>query len=219
MPIDDQLSVDEALSTTRSVRRRIDFDRPVEPEVLEACIDVATQAPTGAGAERWRFVIVTDAEKKLALAEIYRRALGHFRHVREEEALRTGAEPPEVKATHMALADRMHEMPALVVACIEGRPTETVAQQVAFYGSILPAAWSFMVALRARGLGSTWTTLHLLYEKEAAAIMSIPSDVTQTVLIPVGYTRNAVLRTAERSPAREVTFWNEWGSHAADDPV
>ena len=205
------LSVDEALSTTRSVRRRIDFDRPVERHVLEECVDVATQAPTGAGMERWRFLVVTDPEPKQALAEIYSRALEHFRRLREAEAIERGEDAPVVKPTHRALADRMHEMPALVLACIEGRPADTVAQQVAFYGSILPAAWSFMVALRARGLGSTWTTLHLLHEGEAAEILGIPAEVTQTVLIPVGYTRNAVLRPADRSPARDVMYWNRWG--------
>jgi nitroreductase len=103
-------------------------------------------------------------------------------------------------------------MPALIIVCAEGRPApDSIPLQVSFYGSILPAAWSLMLALRARGIGATWTTLHLLHEREAAAQVGIPENVTQTILLPVGYTRNAVLRPAERRPPGEVTYWNRWG--------
>ncbi|MDJ0847481.1 MAG: nitroreductase family protein [Myxococcota bacterium] len=196
-------SVAELLSTTRSVRRRIDFERPVEPEVLEQCIDLATQAPTGAHAENWRFLVLTDPARKQAVADLYRRALEFW----------VSARGAPVKPAQQALADRLHEMPALVLVCAEGRPGQgSTALQVAFYGSILPAAWSLMLALRARGLGATWTTLHLVHEEEVAQALGIPEDVTQTVLLPVGYTRGAVLRPAARRPAREVTYWNRWGS-------
>ena len=196
-------AVDHALSTTRSVRRRIDWARPVEPEVLEAAIDVAVQAPTGANAEAWRFLVLTETEPKRAVAELYRRALGRFRETRSEAAQ---------KPTVNELAERLHEIPALVIVCSEGVPdSASRAMQVAFYASVLPAAWSLMVALRTRGLGATWTTLHLLHEREAAAALGIPEGVTQTVLLPVGYMRNAVLKRAARKPAREVTYWNRWG--------
>lgn len=196
-------AVDHALSTTRSVRRRIDWARPVEPEVLESAIDVAVQAPTGANAEAWRFLVLTEPEPKRAVAELYRRALGRFRETRSE-----AAQKPAVND----LAERMHEIPALVIVCSEGVPDPTSRPlQVAFYASVLPAAWSLMVALRARGLGATWTTLHLLHEREAAAALGIPDGVTQTVLLPVGYVLDAVLKPAPRRPAREVTYWNRWG--------
>ena len=194
-------SFDEILRTTRSVRRRLDFDRPIEPEVLEACIEIATQAPTGRNAENWRFLIVTDPDKKLAIAELYRRALADLVTSRRLEA----------KATQQALADRLHEMPALILVCSEGRPPEQVAGQVGFYGSILPAAWSLMLALRARGIGATWTSLLSIFEAEVATVLNIPDDVTQTILLPVGYTRDAVLRPADRKPPHEVTYWNAWG--------
>ena len=93
---------------------------------------------------------------------------------------------------------------------------DSIPHQVAFYGSVLPAGWSLMLALRARGIGATWTSLHLLHEAEAATLLGIPDDVTQTVLLPVGYTRNAVLKPASRLPAREVTFWNTWGQKSGD---
>jgi nitroreductase len=196
------MDADQALRTTRSVRRRIDFDRSVEPHVIEDCIRTAVQAPTGANREAWRFLVISEPDRKLALAELYRRALDAY-------ASRADAPPrPSVRA----LADRMHEMPALILVCSVGRPLpDSVAQQVAFYGSVLPAAWSLMVALRARGLGATWTTLHLLHEAEAARLLGIPADVTQTVLLPVGYMRDARLRPAGRREPHEVTYWNEWG--------
>ena len=199
--------MDLVLGTTRSVRRKLDFERPVEPELIEACIALATQAPTGRNAQGWRFLVITEAEKKLAVAELYRRAFSHYRTLRAADP---NAEPP--KAAYQMLADRMHEMPVLILVCVEGRPESlSVAQQVAFYGSVLPAAWSLMLALRSRGLGSTWTTLHLLHEEEAATLLGIPEGVTQTVLLPVAYTRDAVLRPAERLSHAEVTYWNGWG--------
>jgi nitroreductase len=196
----DLESVDEVLRTTRSVRRRLDFERPIPPEVLEECIEIATQAPTGRNAENWRFLIVTDVEKKAAIGDLYRRALARLVDSRRLEA----------KTTQQALADRMHEMPALILVCAIGRPSAEISGQVGFYGSILPAAWSLMLALRSRGLGTTWTSLHTLFAPEAAELLSIPDDVTQTVLLPVGYMKDAVLRPAKRRPPHEVTYWNAW---------
>jgi nitroreductase len=198
----DLASIDHVLRTTRSVRRRIDFDRPVEPSLIETCIDLATQAPTGANMESWRFLVVRSAEKKSAIARLYRSALERFESARGFEA----------KPSQRALADRMQDMPALILVCGEGAPPAgSLALQVAFYGSILPAAWSLMLALRARGLGSTWTSLHLLHCDETAQLLGIPKGVTQTVLLPVGYTKDAVLKPARRRPAAEITYWEAWG--------
>jgi len=149
-------AIDEVLTTTRSVRRRIDFERPVEPHIVEECIELAVQAPTGIHGESWRFLVLSDPEPKAALAELYRSALDTL----------VEARGVEVKPAQRALADRLHEMPVLILVCSEGKPIATsVAMQVAFYGSVLPAAWSLMLALRSRGLGATWTTLHLLHER------------------------------------------------------
>ncbi len=209
MPVDPE-AVHHALRTTRSVRRRIDFERPVDPSVIEECIDVAVQAPTGAGGERWRFLVLTEPEPKARLAELYRSALSRWR-----AAAPRGEPPKRAIEEHAA---RLHEMPALVLVCMEGEPDrESRALQVAWYASILPAAWSLMVALRARGLGATWTTLHLLHAEEAARALGIPDGVTQTVLLPIGWTRDARLRPAERQPARAVTYWNRWGEPASSD--
>jgi nitroreductase len=199
----DLASVDEVLRTTRSVRRRLDFERRVPPELLEECIEIATQAPTGINAENWRFLVLTDAAPKVAVAELYRRALERL-----ESATGVTSKPAQ-----QALAKRLHEIPALILVCAEGRPpAESIPMQVGFYGSILPAAWSLMLALRARGLGSTWTSLHLLFADETAQRLGIPDGVTQTVMLPVGYTKDAVLNPAKRKPPGEVTYWNSWGN-------
>jgi nitroreductase len=203
----DLRAVDEVLRSTRSVRRRLDYERPVEPEVIEECIDLAVQAPTGAQAEGWRFLVLTEAEPKRAIADLYRRAFVRFVETRAP----TAGTPRAVPGRYREFAERIGDFPALILACILGRPAGDVAQQVALYGSVLPAAWSLMLALRARGLGSTWTTLHLIHEQEAALALGIPEGVTQTVLLPVGYLKNATLRPAERKPAREVTYWESWG--------
>jgi nitroreductase len=204
----DLASVDEVLRTTRSVRRRIDFERLVPPELLEECIGIATQAPTGIGGENWRFLVLTDAAPKAAIAELYRRALERF-----ESAGGVTAKPAQ-----QALAMRLHEIPALILVCAESRPPgESLPMQVGFYGSVLPAAWSLMLALRARELGSTWTSLHLLYADETARRLGIPDGVTQTVLLPVGYTKDAVLSPATRKPPAEVTYWNTWGKTRQHD--
>ncbi len=216
MEIPDLASVDLALTTTRSVRRRIDWDRPVPREVIERCIDIATQAPTGLDLEAWRFLVVTDGERKRQLADIYRSAFDELGRLRAEHAERTGNAAPAVRPVLRELADRLHEMPALILVCMLGRPDDTVARQVGFYGSILPAAWSLMVALRARGIGATWTSLHLIHAAETAMLLGIPEGVTQTVLLPVGYMRDAKLRPAPRKSARQVTYWEHWGAEAPD---
>ena len=198
----DLASIDHVLETTRSVRRRIDFERPIEPEVIERCIEIATQSPTGINAENWRFLVITSPEKKAVVADLYRRAYDVLSEAR-------GA---SLKPTQRALADRLHEMPALILVCAEGRPPGgSAAMNVGFYGSVLPAAWSLMLALRARGLGSTWTSLLVLHEQEVAESLGIPDDVSQTVLLPVGYMKDAVLKRAKRKPPADVTYWEHWG--------
>ena len=120
---------------------------------------------------------------------------------------------PQVRDSAVYLADHMHEAPVLVIPCIEGRPDNPApSAQAGFYGSILPAAWSFMLALRARGLGSAWTTLHPAYEQEVAEILGIPANITQAALLPVAYFKGDDFQPAYRVPARNLTYWNSWGA-------
>ncbi len=213
----DLAIVDHLLSTTRSVRKRLDFSRPIEPAILERCLEIAMQAPTGSNLQGWQFVIVTDAEKKQGLADLYRRAFEGYR------AMNLGADLPSedlrskqrdrVVDSASYLADHLHEAPVLVVPCIEGRFEQGgVIAQASQYGSILPAVWSLMLALRARGIGSAWTTLHLFFESDAAKILGIPDTITQTALLPVAYFTGSDFKPAKRLPAKQHMHWNTWGN-------
>jgi nitroreductase len=198
----DLPSVDALLSTTRSVRRRLDFDRPIDPPLLYQCIDLATQAPMGIGGESWRFLVVTEPERKRAIAELYQDVIEGF-----EAAGRL-----RIKDTQRALMARLPDMPALIFVYINApAPGADVAAQVGFYGSILPVAWSLMLALRSRGLGTTWTSLLASRQAELASLLATPPDSTLTVMFPVAHMKGAVLKATPRQPAREVTFWNAWG--------
>jgi nitroreductase len=203
----------EVVETTRSVRRKIDFERPVEPEVIERCINAAVQAPTGMNQEAWRFLVLTEPEPKERVAELYRSGFdglaARFRDQIPPEM--RDRKLPNERPTYVGLAENLHRMPALILVCSEGRPDpDNTAMQVAFYGSVLPAAWSLMLALRASGLGATWTTLLVTEEERVAEALGIPPDVTQTILLPVAYTLGAVLKPAKRKGAGEVTYWNRW---------
>jgi nitroreductase len=205
------------LTTTRSVRKRIDFDRPVSRELLLECLEVAVQAPTGGNRQGWQFVIVTDAAKKQAIGELYAKSFAIYvasgRPTYEREDPRR-KQLPRVASSAQYLADRMHEVPAMVIPCIEGRvdvPGATNLEIAGVYGSILPAAWSFMLAARARGLVTAWTTLHLRYERETAQILGIPYErYTQSALITVGYHTGGEFKPAERIPLDAIVHWDEW---------
>lgn len=210
------LTPDELLTTTRSVRKRLDLERPVEREVIDECIDVALQAPTGSNMQHWHWVVVDDQEKKEALAALYRRHWVEYSAQPMPEP-----RPGDVRVERLAavkdsaqyLADHLHEVPCLVVPCAFGRlpAGADVATQAGWWGSILPAVWSFMLAARARGLGTAYTTMHLPYEREAADLLDIPYQrVTQCALIPVAYTKGTDFKPAARQPLDKVVHYNSW---------
>jgi nitroreductase len=204
---------DRLLTTTRSVRKRLDLTRPVEPEIVRECLQVAIQAPTGGNGQRWRWIVVDDADKRAGLAELYRRS--HDPYMAGNRAAGGESVSPtmsRVMDSSQYLSDHLHEVPVHVIPCaLERLPDGAGTLETAsFYGSILPAAWSFMLALRSRGLGSAWTTLHLAYEHEAAELLGIPDSVTQVALIPVAYYTGTDFRPADRKPADQVTYWNGW---------
>lgn len=212
----DIQSVDHLLTTTRSVRKRLDFDRPVEREVVEKCLDLALQAPTGSNLQGWRFVIVSDAAKRKQIADLYRKAFKVYANTPNPHQPTDQSDPrvqqrDKVVTSAVYLAENMWRAPLLVIPCYEGRVEDQgVLAQASFYGSILPAAWSFMLALRSRGLGTAWTTLHLMHEKEAAAILNIPDNVTQTCLLPVAYFQGEDFKPANRLPVQDVIAYDSW---------
>lgn len=213
----DLAAADHLLTTTRSVRKRLDFKRPVERAVLEKAIEIAFQAPTGSNAQGWHFVIVTDAAKKKALADLYRQAFELYANAGESMRPQIPESDPRFKQmpriidSATFLAEHMHEAPALVIPCIDGRVENAgVLAQASVYGSILPAVWSLMLALRARGIGSAWTTLHLMFESDAAKIIGVPATITQTALLPVAYFTGTDFKPAKRLPAQQMTHWEKW---------
>jgi nitroreductase len=210
------LSVDEVLTTTRSVRKRLDFDKPVGRAVLMECLELALQAPTGSNSQGWQWVFVEDADKRKAIGEIYRsnaRAYLSLPAPRYAEGDTRGERMGKVRDSATYLAEHMHEAPVLLIPCLEGREDKTPLGGVSFWASLFPAVWSFCLALRSRGLGTCWTTLHLLGdgEREAAEVLGIPFDkYSQGGLFPLAYTKGTDFRPAKRLPAEQVTHWNTW---------
>lgn len=206
----DLATVNKLLTTTRSVRARLDLTRPVAPELIEECLAIAVQAPTGSNVCRYQFIVVTDPTKRRALAELYRRSFAEF-YPPERLAERRKTVPRDV-VSWTSLVERLQDVPAMIIACVEGRPEGLAPERLAaMYGNILPAAWSLMLALRARGVGAAWTTIVFKYEKEVAELLRIPESLTPGVLLPVAYFTGDDFRPAKRVPARERTHWNTWG--------
>ena len=217
------LTNDELLSTTRAVRKRLDFDREVSEDVLRECMELAVQAPTGSNAQGWQFVFVTDADKRARIGELYQQAFSVYREMPvaiHKLHMDSGDNEQVASQTRSAasadyLADNMGRAPVLMIPCITGRTDNedgaNIIAQTGTLGSIIPAAWNFMLAARARGLGTAWTTLHLFHEKEIAELIGIPyDDFMQVALIPIAYTKGTSFRPAYRPPIETVMHINEW---------
>ena len=214
------LSVDELLSTTRAVRKRLDCNRPVELSVVKECLELALQAPSGSNSQNWHFLVLTDFKKKQAIAEWYRQSwqgygdsAGAAHRLHQDDPL-LGPGQKRVFDSAAYLAENLEKVPVFLIPCIAGRVEEAGASnaaQAGTYGSIIPAIWNFMLAARSRGLGTCWTTLHLLHEKEVAEIVGIPfQEVTQVALIPVAYTLGTQFKAAARKPLQEVLHLESW---------
>jgi nitroreductase len=202
-------TVDHLLSTTRSVRRRLDLTRPVPRDVILDCLRLAIQAPTGSNMQRWRWLVVTDPEVRAAIADLYRNPPG------ARDAAATRAEPPvdmssqqrRVMDSARYLSEHLHEVPVLVVPC-----TEDAGGAAGWAPSIYPAVWSFQLALRSRGLGSVITTGHLFRKDEAAELLGVPDGFVQSCLVPVAYFTGDDFKPAVRRPIEELTYWDHWGN-------
>lgn len=213
----DVANADLLLSTTRSVRKRLDFDRPVEREVLLECLQLAVQAPTASNSQTWRWMVVTDPDLRLKVADYYREAalpyLGESLSAAENGGDKT---QQRVYDSAVYLAENMEKAPALLIPCI----AEDIADKdqtgvIVALGSVMQAAWNFQLALRARGLGSCWTTLHLRHADEVAELLGIPDAYTQVALIPVAYTKGTDFKPAKRAPVSEITHWDHWDAGGA----
>jgi nitroreductase len=218
MPPILDLSPDELLSTTRAVRKRMDFERPVDPAVVRECIEMAAQAPTGSNAQGWHFVVVTDPAKRAKIGEFYKEGFQAFYGDRDAAfAAMPQDDPDYLETQHRVvdsaayLADHMAEAPVHVIPCIEGRfESGPVMLHASIWGSLLPAAWNFCLAARARGLGTCWTTLHLIKEKETSELLGIPDNVMQGALIPVAHTKGTDFKPGARRDLDRVIHLDSW---------
>lgn len=211
----DLTETDRLLSTTRAVRKRLDLARPVPRQTILDCVRLAQQAPTGSNSQGWHFVVVEDAEIRRGLAALYKKAADAYLELARSRLSEAEKQTARVYDSAFWLVDHLAEVPVHVVPCITGRPAETGAAiaGASFFGSIFPAVWSLQLALRSRGLGSALTTLHLVHEREAAALLGIDADaVTQVALLPVAWTRGTDFKPAARPGPETITSWNRWGA-------
>ena len=212
------LTPDELLTTTRSVRRRLDLTRPVPIDLVRECLEVALQAPSGSNRQGWQWMVITEESLRGAIGDYYRRAVASYL-TSPGAAAGLFAGDPERSAVQKRvgqsvayLGDHMGDVPTLVIPCIRA-PRLSAGSQAGLWGSLLPAAWSYMLAARARGLGTAWTTLHLRYEKEIAELLGIPADIRQGVLIPTAYYTGETFQPAPRQPLDDVLHVNSWAGH------
>jgi nitroreductase len=209
------LNPDELLTTTRTVRKRLDLERPVPMELIRECIEIALQGPSGSNRQTWHWLVITDAAKRAAVGEYYRRAVESYL-AGPGAAGKLHADDPERGAVQRRVGDsvaylgeRMGQVPVLVIPCLQVRNLPA-GNQSGLWGSILPSAWSYMLAARARGLGTAWTTLHLSYEQEVSELLGLPEDIRQTVLIPTAYSIGTNFKPAPRQPLDDVLHIDGW---------
>ncbi|MGW4061712.1 nitroreductase family protein [Amycolatopsis sp. NPDC004747] len=211
------MTPEELLTTTRTVRKRLDLERPVPLDLVKHCVQVALQAPSGSNTQRWQWLVVTDAGQRAALGEIYRRACQEYLES-PNAAGKLFADDPARAAVQQRvgdsvayLADRMGDVPVLVVPCLETPSSELPAgNQAGLWASLLPAVWSYMLAARSVTLGTAWTTLHLKYEQEAAEVLELPKNVHQAALVPTAFYTGEGFKPAARQPLEEVLHLDRW---------
>jgi nitroreductase len=209
----DATVTDRLLTTTRAVRRRLDLGRPVPIDLVLECLRVAVQAPAGGNLQRWRWMLVDDADLKAGLADLYARAYAPYMAAQREVDVSAGrTDADRIMASSDYLTQHLADVPLLVIPCQLDRPDPSMSQGMlaGFYGSILPAVWSFMLAARSRGLGTAWTTLHLGYEAEAGELLGIPETVSQVALIPTAFYTGETFKPGTRRPVEEITYRNRW---------
>jgi nitroreductase len=203
------------VTTTRSVRKRLDLTRPVPLDLVRECLEVALQAPSASNRQAWQWVMIGDESIRRVIGDYYRRAVTSYLNSSASAASlfaddpRRSAIQQRVGESVAHLGEHMGEVPVLVIPCISA-PSLRAGSQAGLWGSLLPAAWSYMLAARARGLGTAWTTLHMRYEKEISELLGMPADIRQGVLIPTAYYTGDTFKPAPRQPLDNVLHINSW---------
>ena len=212
------LSADEVLTTTRAVRKRLDFDKAVDLATIRDCLDIALQAPSGSNSQGWHFIVVTDPQKITRIGALYQQAFADYvagpnkptEQHKDDPAMAPVQQRVQDSASY--LAENLARIPAMLIPCCArpDAPGTPLAASAAIFGSILPATWSFMLAARERGIGTCWTTLHLTHEQEIAQLLGIPDDIAQVALIPIAYTIGTDFKTAPRKSLDGVLHVDSW---------
>ncbi len=221
--------IDEVLTTTRAVRRRLNFDKPVERELVEECLRLAQQATMGSNLEDWRFVAVSEPEQKARVAALYRDTWEQTVEIplRERRPDTVTRLDPGVRSNEEAqarqqrvlksvkyLVDNLERVPVIMFAC-SAKPVPDTAlgdRASGYYGSIIPIAWSFMLALRSRGLGSVMATAIVFHSERLSEVLELPEGTHPITMIPVAYTDTLDFKPAPRRPLEEILRWERWGS-------
>jgi nitroreductase len=211
------MTPEQLLTTTRTVRKRLDLGRPVPLELIKRALDIALQAPSGSNTQRWQWIVLTDPAKRAAIGELYQRSCREYLDSSHAAGKLFADDPDRAKVQERVgssveyLADKMGDVPVLVIPCLETPSAELPAgNQAGMWASLLPAVWSYMLACRAFTLGTAWTTLHLKYEKEAAEILGLPANVHQAALIPTAFYTGDSFKPAARQPLEEVLHVDGW---------
>ena len=213
------LTPDQLLHTTRAVRKRLDFTRPVDDDVIRECVEAAMQAPSGSNNMTMRFVVVKDEAKRAAIGDIYRQCFDIYKTLPgvyagsiTKETDVEQAQQERVVDSALYLADHMGDAPALVIACTAGRLDSVPSMMaVSSMGNVLPGMWNFMLAARARGLGTAWTTVGLMMEQAIADVVGIPfAEVQQACLTPLAYTIGTDFKPAMRPEPDTIIHWDSW---------
>ena len=209
------LTPDELLTTTRTVRKRLDLDRPVPLELIKECIEIGLQAPSGSNRQTWHWLVITDQEKRAAIGAYSRQSVAAYLES-SGAAGRLYADDPHrapvqqrVGSSVAYLGERMGEVPVLVIPCLQVRSLGA-GNQAGIWGSILPAAWNYCLAARARGLGTAWTTLHMTYGQEISELLGLPQDIRQSVLLPTAYYTGDTFKPAPRQPLDDILHVDGW---------
>ena len=214
------LDPDQLLSTTRAVRKRLDFSRPVSDQLVRECVELAMQSPSGSNNMTMQFVVVRDEAKRKAIGEIYRQCYSIYQsmdgvYIRTIDKGEVDANQQQQRSADSAdyLGDHMGDAPVLVIGCTQGARADGMPGMMvsSIMGNVLPAMWSFMLAARARGLGTAWTTVHLMMEQQMADVLGIPFETVQQVcLTPLAFTQGTDFKPAKRPPADSIIHWDAW---------
>lgn len=211
-----ELTTDELLTTTRTVRKRLDPTRPVPLELVRECVEIALQAPSGGNAQGWHWLVVTDAAQRAAIGEVHRDCFARYQ-ASKGFAGNLHADDPERSATQQRVGDsaswlgeHLGEMPVLLVPCLQTDRPLPAGNQAGLWGSLLPAVWSYALAARDRGLGTAWTSVHLQREADVAEILGLPDGVHQGALLPTAYYTGETFKPARRQPLDEVLHLDRW---------